>query len=387
MKKIIIFFISTFFAILLISFSILGISALDILSRDLTPIINFLFPLIILLIIFIPIFILLEFNFKKTKLEYKNPINVYENSTPEFEKLYDTLYNNFIYKLEYLRKKVKFMLVLKLCALFAFLLLEAYEDSAFSETVFYPIIALIAFIIFFLPFNSKDDKAYTSMYKKNIISEFIKLLNNNLSYTPEIIDSSSIEKDYSNASFDTLEYNNFFADDYLEGFLDDSTFLNLSDLRIEHTYYNGSEKKTVTRFSGIFAYTNCTKDIGTFIKISLDKLNSINKSDQDYRVELDNSEFEKHFEVYSENKIFAVRLLTADIMQNLMEFYNKFNINFEIVFSMNNIYLRFFTGSMFEPKIFGSSMDKQLLYEYYCILQFILEVTKKINSTLNELEI
>ena len=49
--------------------------------------------------------------------------------------------------------------------------------------------------------------------------------------------------------------------------------------------------------------------------------------------------------------------------------------------------MSFFTGTMFEPKTFGSSMDKQLLFTYYSILQFISNVTKKVNKTLEDLEI
>ena len=53
----------------------------------------------------------------------------------------------------------------------------------------------------------------------------------------------------------------------------------------------------------------------------------------------------------------------------------------------NNIYLRFFVSNMFEPKIFGSSMDKELIYIYYIILNFIVEITEKINNLVIETEI
>ena len=53
---------------------------------------------------------------------------------------------------------------------------------------------------------------------------------------------------------------------------------------------------------------------------------------------------------------------------DLEYFYNKYQIKYEIVFRENTIYMRFFTGAMFEPKIFGNSMDKELLLKYYCII-------------------
>ena len=75
-------------------------------------------------------------------------------------------------------------------------------------------------------------------------------------------------KEYINANFDNSIFNHFYADDFLEGDLDNSISLNLADLRIQHTTGSGKNSQTITLFQGIFAYTECQKDIGTYIKIS-----------------------------------------------------------------------------------------------------------------------
>lgn len=80
-----------------------------------------------------------------------------------------------------------------------------------------------------------------------------------------------------------------------------------------------------------------------------------------------------------------MRVLTSDVMNCLMDFYNNYELCFEIVFKDDNVYLRFFTGAMFEPKIFGNSMDKELLLMYYLILKSVVDVAKKLNYTLQEL--
>ncbi len=49
--------------------------------------------------------------------------------------------------------------------------------------------------------------------------------------------------------------------------------------------------------------------------------------------------------------------------------------------------MRFFTGAMLEPKLFGNSMDKKLLFNYFCIVKFILQISKKVNKTLQDIEI
>ena len=78
---------------------------------------------------------------------------------------------------------------------------------------------------------------------------------------------------------------------------------------------------------------------------------------------------------------------SQDDIVYLIDFYKKYNLDFEVIFKNDTIYMSFFTGTMFEPKTFGSSMDKQLLFTYYSILQFISNVTKKVNKTLEDLEI
>ena len=102
---------------------------------------------------------------------------------------------------------------------------------------------------------------------------------------------------------------------------------------------------------------------------------------------MDSEEFEKSFDVLSENKILAMQILTADVMESLISFKNKYDIDFEIVLMNNKIYLRFFVSNMFEPQIFGNSMDKELIYTYYIILDFVVEITEKINKVINDVNL
>jgi len=148
---------------------------------------------------------------------------------------------------------------------------------------------------------------------------------------------------------------------------------------------SGKNSHTEEIFKGIFAYITCNKDIGTYIKILKNrKINFANTSD---RVLMDSEDFEKFFDVYSENRITTTQLLTSDIMELLVDFYKKYYLDYEIVFRNNIIYMKFSTGAMFEPRIFGNSMDKELLFVYYSILKLILEISNKVNDVLHEIEV
>ena len=49
--------------------------------------------------------------------------------------------------------------------------------------------------------------------------------------------------------------------------------------------------------------------------------------------------------------------------------------------------IRFHTGNMFEPKLFKSSLDYNMLKEYYDIIEFVIRVTKEINKVIENTEI
>ena len=70
-----------------------------------------------------------------------------------------------------------------------------------------------------------------------------------------------------------------------------------------------------------------------------------------------------------------------------VEFKNKYSLVFEIVFIYNVIFSIFFTGPMFEPKIMGDAMDEGLIFRYYTILKFIIDITQTVNASKKDLDI
>ena len=325
-----------------------------------------------------------------TKTNYKKNIPL-ENVPLEFEKIYEELYNNHISLLEKMRKRVRWRIVLQNIA-FVFSLIgyvfTRSDHTIISRKVDLNII-IVGFIcffiaIFFLYKNIKYKNQYIGIYKKEIVAKFIELLNNHLVYNPTDISLIEIQSNYKMAGFDNKEFNRFYVDDFIKGFLGDNIFLNMCDLHIQNHTGSGRNSHTEEIFQGLFCKTRCDKNINTVIKILKNRIKILK---QENRTEMDSQEFEKYFDVYSENRLIAMQLLTSDIMELLVDFYRKYELEYELVFENNNIYMRFFTGPMFEPKIFGNSMDKKLLYMYFSILKFVLEVTKIVNKTLEQSEI
>lgn len=333
----------------------------------------------IILLIFIIFFII--FMYKKKKKNHLMDKNFFVNCPTEFEKIYNELCKNKITILEKERRYI--ILFYFLISLIILLLLLNF--TVFNKSL---IFINILFIIAFILIISKKERKYISIYKKEVLNSFIKLIDNNLEYKTENIDSQTIKFDYKSANFSNESFNVFKVDDYIFGMLNNEIYTQMSDLHLqrkEEYYSDGETKENIIEvFQGIYSKTECSKDIKTSIKILKNRFKIF---ENENKIEMDSQEFEKYFDIYSEDKILTMRLLTSDIMTTLVDFYNKYHINYEIVINCRQIHMRFFTGPMFEPKIFGNSMDKKLLLEYFYILKFVVDVTNEINTALNEIEI
>lgn len=155
--------------------------------------------------------------------------------------------------------------------------------------------------------------------------------------------------------------------------------------------YRSVAKKIVSHgeegFEGLFLKVELPKtfDCKLYLRKDTDKNILINNSllksiaFDSFRVELDSSEFEKIFDVYADNPMNAMQILTPEVLCELVGFYNKLKIEYELTIKENCIYLRFWTDDMFEPpKLNKFSLDRNVLYKYYQILSFIFEVVDKL---------
>lgn len=261
------------------------------------------------------------------------------------------------------------------------------KASKNSLEIFRNIVPFLAFIVIgiIMVITGKKKKKYTNTYKTEVIGKLIKSINPNLTYQPEVYGTmvSSINQLYKQAKFDNLAYNCFDVDDYIEGFLSQNVYIKMCDLDVENETEDVEDhtRHRSVVFRGLFAMTNCNIDIGTNIKI---KKHEIRVFDSKDRFKLDDEVFEKHFDVYTQNGVKTMQILTPDIMEQLVNFVDASGIKFEVVFDGNKILFRFFTGKMFEPSVFKDSMDSEILTFYSNILRFTLDVTNKINKILTQ---
>ena len=106
------------------------------------------------------------------------------------------------------------------------------------------------------------------------------------------------------------------------------------------------------------------------------------------RLKMDSSEFEKYFDVQASNQIIGMQLLTADVMEELVDFENKTKMKFDIFIKGNELYLRFHSGEMFEPTNFKNGpLDKNSIQKYFYMLNFTYNLSNKLINIINDTQI
>lgn len=255
---------------------------------------------------------------------------------------------------------------------------------------------------------------YHDTYKNYILSAIIKAFNPNLKYkfssalknfattyqkakaydehakkllNKEHINESAIttkiKEEYINASFDGTAARTSPISDYVYGEIDEKTSINFAELSANH-YKKTFDKrlKLVSNFSGVFSYTNLSKDVVDVVRIASKNFKLSYKN----KINLDSSTFEELFNVYTDNQIFATRLLSSDIMELLIDFSQNCPFDFEIVFKNNFIYLRFLSGNILDANIFSKIITYKKQFYCFSILDFTINLTKLSNEIIDSIE-
>ena len=147
-----------------------------------------------------------------------------------------------------------------------------------------------------------------------------------------------------------------------------------------------SEGRTryVTLFRGLAGYMELPKETGFYIKVINNKFNLFVKSKDN--LQMDMPEFEKIFDVETNDQLKAMQILTTDIMAEFLEIIQKNNFKFEFYINNNVMHIRFHTGGLFEPALFEESLQFEYLEKYFDIMNSIKNITTHICNVIMSVE-
>lgn len=311
----------------------------------------------------------------------------------EFENLYHELENDNNSKLfevwQKTNKDRKYIIFISIALCVIVNLIIIYKFCIGKQNYGAAIIPLIIgpdaiiFVVSVLVITIKEQK-YNIAYKECIVNTLIQNFFSDVDYIPK---KEMPKEIYDEVNYNEY-YNRYYSDDYVEAKIEEKYDMKMAEV---HTVY----ETTTTDSDGNTTTDTTTKFLGLFIKIKIDKSirnklfirtdGEIRKKD---RLEMDSSEFERYFDVSSEDKIIGMQILTHDVMDLLINFRKFIKVPFDICILENLIYIRLHIGSVFEAKLSKkSAINKEQTEKYYNILNFIETLSKKIINILKDVEI
>ncbi len=299
-----------------------------------------------------------------------------------FDEIYNGIQQIYGTQMEKKRKasRNRLLIVSTVLILLGLYLTIEFTNGYYGDLSSYsPLVLAIVLIIWYKKGFSKETKHYIQFFKENIIGAFVKGYCDTLEYKP--YEYLVYICAYAFAEFE--KYNSLDCEDLITGTLNGKYNIEMCEIDVKDSEIN--------IFHGLFVEVKFDKKINTKIKIrkSANALYSKSKAiyNKKEKIEMDSSEFEKEFDVYAENKIIAMQILTSDIMQMLLDFKENNKMIPEMTLEDNVLYIRFPTGKMFEPKIFNESLAYDILKKYYDTLSFTLDITEKFLKNVEETEI
>lgn len=191
------------------------------------------------------------------------------------------------------------------------------------------------------------------------------------------------------------KYDKFDSEDLIKGKINNGCNFEMAEvLTKKKSVGENSDNKYQTVFNGLLAKVETPKNFNSCVYLRNDIKDQgflvrvlSGKYDFDkLRIELDPKEFEKMFDVYSSDKEVVSKLFTLEIKQKLMDFENEMKMKFEITMKNNYMYIRFWSGKMFEvAKLSKEALDQETLYKYYQMLFLVFDLSNKLVEILNKI--
>lgn len=290
------------------------------------------------------------------------------NADDEFNEIYDSLRKKYENQEKSIRSlnaiigktEIGLVVFVLLCVLIA---------------MFKPVVLIFSCLglilaITLLIYRNKAIEEKQKKLKPEIVSNFVKDINEGFMFDEN---GEISERSYKISGFDKV-FNIFKSSNYLEGYLDDTTKIILSDVDVKYEKNFDNKKTLENRFQGTFGYVNLEKRFEEKVKVLI-KPEETPEELIDYK----SKKFKDTFDVYANEETFRA-IFDKELRSAIMGYIKNFNIKLELILEGSNLYFRFYNNDLINYKKFGSNEEKESLWKYYCMIQLIYVIVDKINN-------
>ena len=279
-----------------------------------------------------------------------------------FSDVFGEIYTKYGAELESLRKQALIKIILIIIATIAVIyMLVSQLEIIYILGDFFPfvlvgIIALASFL------TNKVSKDYALTFKINVIQKMIDSKKHDYTYTP-LIGVSATE--YNISGYDT-SWDKFYSEDGIKGTFNSMIKFNMSQVKTERITRDSKGNRHVeTTFLGLYGIIT----LPTPVKGNIDIVeNSKFRKFSNHRINLESAEFEKYYDVMTDDKIWALQVINSNAIKDLIDLRNYFKKTTSIRIIGNKIFFRLYCGDVFEPSKLRKTVRFDFLYKYYRLM-------------------
>jgi len=234
-------------------------------------------------------------------------------------------------------------------------------------------------------------KGFVKEFKGTVIGRVVSYCDPSLSYHPQ---SCVTQAEFQHSGLFKRGIDRYRGEDLVTGKLD-ATAVRFSEIHAEYkTTTRSSKGGTQTRwhtiFKGLFFIADFNKNFKGRTVVLPDtaqklfgrlgqSLQSMNLSRADL-VKMEDPDFEREFVVYGTDQVEARYILSTSLMQRILAFRREVNLPVYIAFVSSSVHLAIDTKkNMFEPRLFRTLLDYELVREYLEDLQLATGIVEDLN--------
>ena len=247
----------------------------------------------------------------------------------------------------------------------------------------YPIIISCAIILLIITIISLIDSEYKRILKYKILEILAKSCNSTCKFDNSKKINSNI---YKESSFNT-DFDRILSEDCLNGTLNNECPFSFQEISVQRKVQNSKGHiHYINLFHGIFCMIELPIIFSYDLKLIKNDITNNLWFKNKNKLEMDSISFEKIYDVYCNNKIAAMQIFTADTMQKILDFKEKYKMYPEIALKKNILYIRFpISKNCLEHNIFKKVLDYKEIESFYTLLYSIISISENFSKDILEL--
>lgn len=287
-----------------------------------------------------------------------------------FNEIYQEIYKNGVKELSKLKQNQN----ISIFVFFIFIVLTAtlfIAQKRFSPILIISIFTTILSMFIFI----KAQYDYRKGFKELVIKRIVYLYNPEFTYSPS---EGVLKREYVESFFDRT-FDRFYTEDLIKGKINGEYSFKMAQVKteveeVERDSDGKSHIETHTLFSGLFGIVDIKDSMILKMDITSDNfLNKYNKS----RIEVDSSEFEKKYDMFSTDKVRTMEIFTSDLIEEFNKFEEETGYVMQIKVVPNRLYFRIKCGEAFEAPLMKDALSYDYLYKNFRMIDFPIYIISK----------